>query len=56
MPFTTFVHKIDRAFALISQSRKQELNDLYKTHLSWKGYQWRRDRHWHRPRHIASTI
>ena len=26
MPFTTFVHKIDRAFALISQSRKQELN------------------------------
>ena len=29
MPFITFVHKMDRAFVLMSQGSKQELNDLY---------------------------
>ena len=33
MPFTTFIHKMDRAFTLMSQGSKQELNDLYKTHF-----------------------
>ena len=33
MPFTTFVHKMDRTFALMSQGSKQELNNLYKTHF-----------------------
>ena len=37
MPFTTFVHKMDRAFTLMHQGSNQELNDLYKTHfiLEW---------------------
>ena len=33
MPFTTFIHKMDRAFALMHQGSNQVLNDLYKTHF-----------------------
>ena len=33
MPFTTFVHKMDRAFTLMHQGSNQELNDLYKTNF-----------------------
>ena len=31
MSFTTFVHKMDRAFTLMHRGSNQELNDLYKT-------------------------
>ena len=30
MPFTSFFHKTDRAFALMSQESNQELNDLHR--------------------------
>ena len=33
MLFTTFIHKMDRAFTLMHQGSNQELNDLYKTHF-----------------------
>ena len=60
MPFTTCIHKMDRAFALMHQGSKQELNDLYKTpfvleRLSVEeGYLSKKVLRWRRPRHIVS--